>query len=216
MIVKNNKVCAAIVALTCLMWVSDAFSIGMGVSVMKGSETWTNDTFRTHNGDRDISSFGILLDTNIAKDSLFNYRLTIASEDNKAADGAGLNLTGTSFTNDFGFAVYRNSVIKLWLGPQLKAGFYQTEFKDNLGFDADGGAFGWGLGPVFGINVHLPKVVSFSASIAYHVAGFYVGSYDQYDNNGSYQGYRDIDLDYTGGPNLNLSVLFRFGSDNFE
>jgi len=204
-------------ALACTLWASDIFAFGMGVAVMQGSETWEDNYFITqHDGDRDIKSFGLVLDTNIAKDSLFNYRLTIAREDNETSNDIGVNLEGIAFTHDFGFAVFRSPVVKLWLGPQLKFGFYDTVRKDNTGFNTDGGAIGWGFGPVIGINVHLPKVVTFSASFAYHLAGFYAGDYDLDNNDGSTIGNSDIDVDYSGSTYLNLSLLFRFGADNYS
>ena len=209
----KNKLYSVVMALACTLWASNVFAFGMGVAVMKGSETWEDD-LDGHNGDRDSSSFGLVLDTAIAKDSLFNYRLTIATEDNEPSDGSGLNLEGIAFTHDFGFAVYRNQYVRLWLGPELKFGFYDTVLNDGTGRDADGGAIGWGFGPVFGVNVHVPKVVTFSASLGYHFVGFYADEYDIYQN-GSYQGFRDIDADYTGATYLNLSLLFRFGADNF-
>lgn len=211
----NKKMYGVIVALASMLWVSELFAFGMGVAFMNGSETWEDDFSSINNGGRDVSSFGMVLDTNIAKNSLFNYRLTIAMEDNEDSDGNSLNLEGLAFTHDFGFAVYRNNVVKLWLGPQVKFGFYDTVI-NNSARDADGAAIGWGFGPVIGINVHLPKVVTFSASLAYHVVGVYVGEYDLYTNNGAYIGLRDIEADYSGSTYLNLSVLFRFGADNFD
>jgi len=217
---KHNKkyyknTYGVIAALASLLWVSDLFAFGMGAAFMNGSETWADDLDPFHNGDRDVSSFGLVLDTNIAKDSLFGYRVTIATEDNEDTNGNSLDLDGMAFTHDFAFGVYRNSVVKVWLGPQLKFGFYGTTLNNSV-LDEEGFAIGWGFGPVVGINIHLPKVVTFSASFAYHVVGFYVGDYDLYNSNGAFIGTRDIDVDYSGSTYLNLSVLFRFGADNFK
>jgi len=210
----NKQMYVVIVALASTLWVSELFAFGMGVSYMQGSETWNDDLMPFHNGDRDVSSFGMVLDTNIAKDSLFGYRVTIATEGNKDSNGDSLDLEGIAFTHDFAFGVYRNRVIKLWLGPQLKFGLYNVTLNNSV-FDEEGFAIGWGFGPVVGLNIHVPGIVTFSASIAYHVVGIYVGEYDLSPNNDANIGLRDIEVDYSGSTYLNLSVLFRFGSDYF-
>jgi len=212
----KNKIYVVIVALACSLWASDIFAIGIGVAGAVGSEKWVRE-YNGHNGKREVSSFGFVMDTSIAKDKLFGYRITVSRERNKTTNDIGVDLVGTAITNDFTFAIYRSSDIKLWLGPQVKVGIYDTELNYNTNIRTYGSATTFAFGPVIGINYHLEKTVTFSASFAYHISGFVTGDHNEdfFTTTANNDDGR-IDADYSGNTYLNLSVLFRFGNDNYR
>jgi hypothetical protein len=129
------------------------------------------------------TDFGLVVDTTIAKDSLFNYRLNI---------GAGFGQVGVKKTqrelyfgildygnpsirakyvfrifdiqmfHSFGFGIVRTPLFRLWVGPQFGYGY------------ADGG-YGevyFKLGPIIGLNFHVSEVVTlfFDAGFRLHTA----------------------------------------------
>ena len=165
------------------------------------SEEWENDIL--NNGDRDVSNVGFVVDTAVARNKVFNYRFTFLKEENNA-DGGRLDMQGYAMTHDFGFGVVRTKNVRLWLGPQLKGSYYD-DITLNSGGTTTGDVVGFGVGPVIGLNVNLPQVVSFSFTAAYHIIGFYTGD-SYYDSSGNY--YDTVDSDSTG-LYLTLGLIFR-------
>jgi hypothetical protein len=147
------------------------------------------------------------VDTAVARNKTFNYRFTLMQEENNADSGlVELDMEGLAMTHDFGFAVLRNKTVRLWLGPQLKAAFYEDLTVN--GTDIGGDAVGFGIGPVVGVNVHLPQVVSFSFTAAYHLISGYAGNYDDTFSD------EDLDAD-SNGLYMNASLIFRIDDEYF-
>lgn len=206
----NNYMSGGVIAAILTLFSSGVFALGLGVTSGSGTEEWTDTSDSTYyniyndDGDRKISNFGFVLDTNVARDRTFNYRFSLMTEDNDA-DGTGLNMSGISMTHDWGFALFRNRNVRLWMGPRLRIAVYD-EFEQNGWTADDGGLLTFGLGPVIGINVHLPKVVTFSLTAAY-LSGFYSGDYDLTPSYGSTIN-EDVEVD-SDGVYLNASLIFR-------
>jgi len=210
----NHCISGGVIAATLTLFSSGVFALGLGITTGSGTEEWTDTSDSTYNnvfnddGDREVSNFGFVLDSNVARDRIFNYRLSLMVEDNDT-DGIGLNMSGISMTHDWGFALFKNRTVRLWMGPRLRIAVYD-EFEEN-GWTADGGSLiAFGLGPVIGVNVHLPKVVTFSFTAAY-LSGFYAGDYDLTYPYGSAVN-EDVDADSTG-IYLNVSLIFRIRDD---
>jgi hypothetical protein len=81
------------------------------------------------NLDRDSNVYagGFALDTNVSRDSLFNYRLNLGYEYTSRPDqlvpsllGLGSSQNGVSLNNMFGFGVYRSEHMRAWLGPSIR------------------------------------------------------------------------------------------------
>lgn len=203
----QNKISNIIFAVLCvLIGTTQAHAVGLGFSVGTGSETWSNDS--GYNGDRDISNVGFLFDTAVSRKKIFNYRLMLMKEKN-TANGGGVDLEGYATIHDFGFAVLNTKQVRLWLGPELKAGYYSNVSLSNSIYTVNGDAAGFGFGPAIGVNVNLPRVVSFSVTAAYYILGNYNGSFDNYVANSSnsvYSGSFDVDSE---GLYLTASIIFR-------
>ena len=100
-------------------------------------------------GDHAHQELGLVWDTAVASDRLFNYRMNLGWErfdlDNKFSEKEGFR--GVLLENSFGFRLDGGEAGRLWAGPQLLFGVYQ-------------GDFGAGLGVVLGENLHLGKTLS--------------------------------------------------------
>ena len=199
----SKVILAAIIG---IVGTTQAHAVGLGFSVGTGSETWSNDI--GYNGDRDVTNFGFLVDTAVSRNKTFSYRFTFMKEKN-TAKGSGVDLEGYATIHDFGFAVLNTKEVRLWLGPELKAGIYKNVSFSDSNIDFNGDASGFGVGPAIGVNVNLPRVVSFSFTAAYYFLSAYSGNYDNYgtnSTNGYYSGSFDVD---SNGLYLTASIIFR-------
>lgn len=151
------------VALSMLGGSSPVLAIGFGAHLRleSGSGKWTfdDDVTPEFDQDADFSRFavGFVLDTAPAEEKLFNYRLQISGVKlNSELDPpfqTEFDFSGLTFTNSFGFKLYRSEKVRLWLGPQVRAGFHVGELEGTLANDAV--AFEFGVGGVFGANFHV-------------------------------------------------------------
>jgi hypothetical protein len=186
-----------------------AFGLGAYVEGAAGSVDWTfEDEFGRDfdvDGDEKRGTFGFVLDTAVAKDTLFNYRLSVGfSRFDADFDDVGetLELSGLVVDNTFGFGVYRSESLRLWLGPQVRLAFYTGEFEDS-GFEVD--VIEFALAPVVGLNLHLGRTMSLAFAAGYRFSG--------------YAGSDEDDDDITGrGREVfgNLSLLFRLSDDRWK
>jgi hypothetical protein len=71
---------------------------------------------------------GIMMDTDPDSDRLFNYRIYTGYERMYVLNHNTVDLHAMRWRNNFGFKLYRNDAIKVWLGPQF--GFDFMEGKD--------------------------------------------------------------------------------------
>ena len=155
--------------------------------------------------------FGIAFDSNIGKDKLYNYRLGLEYRKSDLDTINGHSYSGTytktmfNIVNTFGFGVFRNENIRLWVGPRLNIQFETAEHSESSTYSS--GSFGVGIAPAAGINVSLGKVVALAFDLDYHVAGI-VGSHE-------YGGTYTTSTDSFTGTNTGLTarfyVLFKFG-----
>lgn len=154
------------------------------------------------------AGLGLAFDSNIGKDSLFNYRLGLEFMKQKLDTVNGDECVedcdfGTRFNmvHTFGFGVVRTQTVRLWVGPRLNIA-YDSDTGDN-GYERVG--FEFGIAPAVGINVNLGRVVSLAADLDYRFATT-AGAWDS-----------DISLDggsYSGttrGATARFYLLFRFG-----
>ena len=182
-----------------------AYAFGIGLyttTINSGTAEWDGTDYcysysyscstYVYESDIDQKEFGFMLDTTIAEDRLFNYRLQLALV-NSSYDN--LDLDGIAVTNTFGFGVVRTSVIRVWVGPQLA--FKVLEGKGN----SDAVLVGLELGPAVGINIHIASSMSIVAELGYRFGSSYIESTD---NNYEY----DVDENRVFA---NVGLLFRFG-----
>ena len=186
-----------------------ASAIGLGgyFSVGSGSGEWDAEDEDDNEWDIETddtgSGFGFVLDTAVAKDRVFNYRLNIGYErkDYEDENGNTLEIDNFVVVNDFGFGVVRTPQIRLWLGPELKITSGSGEIDNNDDFEVD--LVSVGIGPVVGLNVHVGKLVTL---------GFKTGLLFESIVGKGEDDPRDYTVDYTGDDTyfyFNFAIIFR-------
>ena len=154
--------------------------------------------------DADYRGFGFVLDTNVASNRVFNYRLNLGFKqvDFEYMD-IDVDMSGISIENTFGFSVFSNKALRIWIGPQINLNFLSGD--DNWGDDY--WTTGLGLGIVSGINIHAGPVVS----ICFDLGWRHNKNWGDYE-----EGNDDYDLTIDGNEIFTtISILFRMGNDRY-
>jgi hypothetical protein len=140
---------------------------GLGIAFPFGTGSTDYDIYEA-----DASQFGInfVFDSNVAKRSVFNYRLNFGVEIfnheyeydyydyywDYYVYGTG-SVEGIKIVTDhtFGFGIVKTSVVRLWLGPNVRFGFIAAD--ESSGISLGGGLTALGLnlnfGPVFTLGL---------------------------------------------------------------
>jgi hypothetical protein len=119
---------------------------------------------------------GLIIDTNVAKDEIFNYRLELGYDwfnvswfPGSSADYYFDTCSKLSSNHYFGFGIIRNQNIRFWVGPQIEV--------SGLFGQGHNGIFG-GVGFAMGTNFNISDVFTFSMVISLRaVGGMIYGSY---------------------------------------
>ncbi|MFO0687531.1 MAG: hypothetical protein U0900_02380 [Myxococcota bacterium] len=179
-----------------------------------------DDFWADLNTESDEVGIGLVFDTNLARNRLFNYRLnaSLAFVDEEVGQaGVENQVQGTNVSLDqtFGFGFIRTPHVRVYVGPSLHLGVGRVDDNVHLnGFreNYERTSFTAGLGPELGFNFHVGRHLTFSTS-AFVRYGFQVQSFQRlYDQGGS-------DGDFIGSDlraGLVTSIFFRFGGDQFE
>ena len=170
--------------------------------------------------DLDFSSsdlnVGFTLDTAVARDRLFNYRLNLNYVhgwiDPKTVPGLSPNAEtrsdGLDLENVFGFGVIRRPDLRWWIGPMFRISIERA-----LSVDANAAQYfaspllNVGAGIVTGVNLHRGKHMSAGLTLGYDI-NYALFEYDS-----------PIDIQYLGAMHrvtVGVTVLYRFGNDIFE
>ncbi len=177
---KFASLCAMIFLVGSLM----ASGIGMGNEFGWDTGHVNYDTdwgFQTGNDlgevsyDSSIKRFGFVMDTNLSKPTLFNYRIKFSygSIDRNYDEGFAGRLRDEEFNtfsteHSFGFGIVRNDNFRLWMGPSISVQYaysdesYSGENEDGIDFEQsrDSWYLDFGFGPTLGANF---KVLPFIA-----------------------------------------------------
>lgn len=196
---------ALVVAL--LTPIQDAHATGLGFYAEYGNVfdgKLENTVLGDVDYDEDHFGGGFSVDTNVAADRLFNYRLDVGYQHVEGdyglygkTDGDGIVLD-----NAFGFGVLRNERVRVWLGPAVRFSF---DFFDDVPVFDNVFKFGVGLGPEIGVNLHTGDLVSIGLTTGYqfrYVLAVPDGSFSNQD------GYEHMGF-------IKMHVLFRLGGDDF-
>ncbi len=119
-------------------------------------------------------SAGLAVDTAVAKDKLFNYRMNLGYEHVREKIGGSTfaSYNGGSFENIFGFGVYRSKLMRVWLGPSVRLGVGVLDDQGLFGVPVPGTLINLtaGGGLAAGINVHTGNFGSAAFTIGYQYA----------------------------------------------
>ncbi len=130
----------------------------LGVVVLfSSSEVWAHGLgvhFSEGIGENQHSQLGLSWDTSVAMNRAFNYRLNLGYEQFKLDDKFGVEekFEGWILENTFGFMILANENLRLWAGPQLVTGLYESDL-------------GIGIGMSLGINLHIGESSSLGLTL---------------------------------------------------
>ena len=159
-----------VLLLLVLMLVStQAMAVGIGLygGLSKASNARVRDAeLATPEESHMLAGLGFVLDTAVAKNQLFNYRLNIGFEKwNWGVDTLQGITTAEPLRlgiyNTFGFGIIRTKLIRFWLGPQLGLTIFTEPttdtgtFMDFFQLADNNGAFGSTLGLATGVNINI-------------------------------------------------------------
>jgi hypothetical protein len=215
---KKNAVSTIIFLVGFSMVAQSAMAVGIGFygtwAMGKGIQTWeVLNTEKKYKTSHMKWGGGILIDSAVAKDTIFNNRLYLGFGMNtRTTDFSGtdaeVEMYDFSLFNTFGFGLVRLSFMRLWLGPQIGItySFGDFDFVQNREY-YEVGFFG---GISSGINFNIGTFLSFSVD-----GGFrYGGLANYYDiSSTSVKTLKPFATAYEGF--INVSVIFRIG-DEYE
>jgi len=202
---------------------SQAAGIGVYYTIGSGSGNWSLEDgddyiesyYDTAPMEIDVSDsgYGVVFDTNVAKNKVFNYRLCLGIENRVykldfspddeiiPADAFTEDVKINSFVidNNFGFAFFRTPYLRLWAGPEFKIsyGSGDSDRYDNISL------LNIGVGPVLGLNYNIGKLFTLGAK-----SGILFEGAQGYGENPS-----GDDADFDGSNTyfyFNFSILYRF------
>lgn len=173
-----------------------AAGVGLFASMGSGSPDWTSDfTPFSFSTDMDHETFGLVFDTNLATQRLFNYRLEIGRTEltakNFAGTGTDFDLDGFTMSHDFGFGAPLGQAVRFWLGPELRFTWVDGSLRGDPLYDMD--LFGFGVGAAAGLNINLPANITLAVKAAYVMMN-YTGDGHYRDTFGNYL-WTDYDAD---------------------
>jgi hypothetical protein len=197
-----------VIALSLLFISSSLYAFGLGLygTAAKGTTDWTfTNTNTSTNTEWERSSdvskrgLGFTLDTTLAFDQLFNYRLQMGYTKIKIDMESGSDVKGNEYHlyNSFGFGVFRSEIVRVWLGPQIGFGWIKAERQDfpngavvnsNEFF-----SFYFSYGIIAGINFNIGDIITIAVDGGYRFnnqAGYYnweyrIGGTTYYSDNDS-------------------------------
>jgi hypothetical protein len=159
--------------------------------------------------DQNLYGGGFALDTAVARDRLFNYRLNFGyqrtSRESTVGPFPNANLNGFEFNQMFGIGALRSRNVRLWFGPSLRLSF---DFVSEEVPGIDAMDLGIGGGVAAGINLHTGNAGSATFTFGYQY--LYTGEF-------VYGSATNVDV-LNGGQQLltfNFGYLFRSTGDRF-
>jgi hypothetical protein len=212
---------SAVLAATLLLpGAATALGLGGNLTYSYRTGTWAaedsliaNVNYANLNFSSNDLGVGLTLDTAVARDRLFNYRLNINYQhawfDPSSPDLPTINefeYDGFEIDNVFGFGVMRRKGLRWWLGPGIRLAAGRALLR------AGGGAsvqslpqFDVGAGIVTGVNLHWGKHFSLGATLGYYInySGLLIRT-------------QQTEIQYFGATHrisVGLTVLYRFNRD---
>lgn len=119
-----------------------------------------------------LNGTDLVLDTAVAKNRIFNYRLsvecgTFTARREYLFKNVSFSVTRMTCANTFGFGLWRSRLVRIWAGPQIAIS-YEFSNKDNRILES----FLYSkAGAVIGVNFHTGEFTTVSVEMGFR-AGF--------------------------------------------
>lgn len=157
---RKRIIVSVVLCCMILFSVKSAMAIGIGAYV---DGAYNKFSVSGDGGTVDLDDYGfvgagLVLDTCVAKNQLFNYRLGLGYQ--KDVKFPELGTHKISMNNYFGFGVVRMQYFRWWMGPQLGLRYFIIDSDDGSMSEAGGNVglatgFNFNIGKVFTIGLEL-------------------------------------------------------------
>jgi hypothetical protein len=139
-----------------------------------------------------FGQYGILFDTNMAKNTMFNYRLNLGvdlSQVNFTDSGTPvtMDIWKIMFNNTFGFGMMRSQMMRLWVGPQVGFGIGFERTMPTASYYVSNNGFiemDFYAGFAVGLNIHLMDSLSLCGDLGMRMHEAFM-----YSRGGSFSGF---------------------------
>jgi hypothetical protein len=110
----------------------------------------------------------LIIDTAVAKNRLFNYRLNISVDtytinQDRYYRNVSYNVNRLTWSNTFGFGLWRSRYVRLWAGPQVSISYEFSNRQDKV---LDTFLYSK-IGPVIGANFHTGEFSTVSVEMGF-------------------------------------------------
>lgn len=174
--------------------------------------------------DRNVMSYGggFVADTNLGGTSIFNYRFRLGYDYEVLESDKSCYMNRVMWSNTFGFAVLRDDMVRLWVGPQIGIGYYWGRdviiMPEQVAIRyIDRSLLNIHLGLVLGLNVNITEHFSLAFEGGMRFNLYHDLEQSNYKNDNRYSRYRDNPSRFENtfpvmGPEgyLSLGFMFRF------
>jgi len=169
-----------------IIFTSSLYAVGIG--------GYTSITYHNYYPRNVLLGGGIVIDTACASDKIFNFRLYAGFDQSCPIEHKEI-LSRIKSDNIFGFSVFRNDLIRIWIGPNVGLHYLYTRisylnnndiFKNNSGsfiytdykYRLFNKAFGMPVGISFGLNININDYFTLSFDLSGRL-NFYFGQLTQ-------------------------------------
>lgn len=181
----------------------------------------TDDFFADLNTSADHYELGVAVDTNLAADRLFNYRISanaqfVDQKINQTTAKKTIQGSGFALNQIFGLGLVRTPRVRLFVGPTIHLGIagFDDHDDDRIGGsndDFEETLITAGLGPAIGLNYNVGRHLTISL-VGHYWYGLQVQGYDDpYDTNNS----DGIFTGYEHRVGFTTSIFYRFSRDQY-
>ena len=192
-----------------------ALSIGGYITGAKGTYDWTYNYDYYPVGPTSVNSDftkyggGFVLDTAVAEDQLFGYRLNVGYTKIKINNDNAPDIDGYEFQgyNNLCIGIFRSEYIKFWIAPQLGLGIISGKYElNNQAYFNRFVTYFASIGLAAGINMHISDLISIGLDSGYRVS--------KHSGSGDYNSY-SFEVKGTGKEFFaNVAIILR-RNDNF-
>lgn len=218
---KKFLVLSAVSLMLIISLNAPAGATGIGVY---GGFSYNEGKFQEYEGLDDVGSAyrakfywagaGLVVDTAVAKNKIFNYRMNLGIGklwQEPISGSYNIDIEGIrgELISSFGFGIVKMSFMRMWLGPQLGLRVSYIEADE---FDMNFTSIFISPGAVLGFNFNIGSLftIALDGGFRYNAGLNFATLQDSSD-------LLNYNSEYTHGPEgfVNVSVLFRFG-DNYD
>lgn len=206
----------------CVFGSSQVHAAGLGFygSAGGGTADWSVDgsSINTQNFGKDTGHLGIglVMDTAPARDKLFNYQLNIGYDrfSNRGGSAWGsADFDGFVVSNNFGFGTMISPTTRVWFGPELRV--IWTDGHPDKYKDYKIHLFGFGIGPVVGMNLNYDDTHTLVLKMGYQYINYVAEGEGKFNHTtNAADTFHSYDYDVTEKMlYVTIGFLFRTSSD---